>query len=123
MSETEQVEFYVEVSAADATDDELDRLTRQLLSDLRETNVDSAELTDSGDSPSGTKAAGEVTIGSIIVSALPETLPAVITAVQSWTGRGRGRTVKFKGRGIEFEGSPEDLEKILSILQKRRMKK
>src|SRR5215208_5593367 len=117
MSETKQVEFYVEVNATDATDDELDRLTRQLLSDLRETNVDSAELTNSGNSPSGTKAAGEVTIGSFLISALPEALPAVITAVQSWTARGQGRTVKFKGRGIEIEGSPEDLEKILSILQ------
>jgi len=44
MRETDQVEFYIEVNAADTTDEELDKLTRQLHSGLTETDVESAEL-------------------------------------------------------------------------------
>ena len=124
MEETDQAEFYIEVSAADATDEELDRMTRQLLSELRETNVDSAELAKGGEVPRGTKSAGDaLTIGSIVVSALPAVLPSVVSLVQSWTSRGQGRTVKFKGKGIEFEGSPEDFEKLLASMQKGKKKK
>jgi hypothetical protein len=35
MDETVKVEFYAEINADNATDEELDRLTRQLLSELR----------------------------------------------------------------------------------------
>jgi hypothetical protein len=38
-------------------------------------------------------------------------------------GRSRGRQVKFKGKGIEFEGSPEDLERLLAILEAGKRRK
>jgi len=38
--------------------------------------------------------------------------------IQAWASRGQGRTVKFKGMGIEFEGSSEDLHKLLETLSK-----
>jgi len=123
MRETDQVEFYIEVNAEDATDDELDVLTRQLLSELRETDVESAELTKSGDAPRGTKSGDALTMGSIVISALPTAIPAVLALVQAWTSRGQGRTVKFKGKGIEFEGSPEELQKLLATLEKGQKKK
>ncbi len=37
--------------------------------------------------------------------------------------RGQGRTVKFKGKGFEFEGSPEELQKLLKQLEKEKKKK
>ena len=123
MEEPGKAEFYIEVNAVDATEEEIDRMTRQLLSELRETDVESAELTKGGDAPRGTKAGEALTMGSLVISALPSVLPSVLTVVQSWIARGQGRTVKFKGKGIEFEGSPEDLHKLLATLEKRKRKK
>ena len=124
MNETDNAELYIEVSAADATEEDIDRITRQLLSELRETHVESAELVKGKDIPSGTKSAEAVTIGSIVISALPNVLPAVVSLVQGWASRGQGRTVKFKGKvgreAIEFEGPPEELRKLLETLSARK---
>lgn len=123
MNETDKAEFYIEVSAADSTEEDIDRMTRQLLTELREMDVQSAELAKAGNAPMGTKSGDAITMGSIVISALPTVLPAVIALVQSWVARGQGRTVKFKGKGIEFEGSPEELQKILATLEKGNRKK
>jgi hypothetical protein len=122
MDETDKVEFYVEVNAADATDEELDRLTRQLLSEIQDLNVDSAKLTEGSLPPAGTKG-DPATLGSIVISTLPAVLPAVVALVQAWSARGQGRAVKFKGKGIEFEGPPEELQKLIESLNKRSKKK
>jgi len=47
----------------------------------------------------------------------------VVDLVQDWLTRGQGRTVKFKGMGIEFEGSPEELQKFLATYTKGKKKK
>ena len=122
MEDTNKAEFQIEVSATDATDEELDRITRQLLSELRDTNVESAELAKGGLAPQGSKG-DPVTIGAIAIVVLPTVLPKIIDLVQAWALRGHGRTVKFKGRGIEFEGSPEELKKLLEKLEKGKKKK
>jgi len=122
MEETDKAEFHIEVSAADATDEELDRLTRQLLSELRELNVESAELTKGEQAPDGSKG-DPIALGSIALELMPAVLPSVIGLVQAWVTRGQGRTVKFKGKGIEFEGSPEELQKLLGRLEKGKKKK
>ena len=57
------------------------------------------------------------------VEVLPAVIPSVIAVVQAWVARGSGKIVKFKGNGIEFEGSPEELKKLLEKLEKRRKKK
>jgi hypothetical protein len=122
MKQTYKAEFKIEVSAEDATEEELDRMTRQLLAELRESDVESAELVRGEVAPEGSK--GDlVEIGSIVISALPTAIPAVVALVQAWSTRGQGRTVKFKGRGIEFEGSPEELQKLLLMLEKGKKKK
>ena len=110
----------IEISANDATEEEIDLMTRQLLSELRETHVESAELVREGDAPRGTKSGDPVTIGSIVISALPTMLPAVVALVQAWSARGQGRIVKFKTKGIEFEGSPEEFQKLMETLSKGR---
>jgi hypothetical protein len=123
MDETDKAEFYIQVSAIDATEEDVDRMTRQLLSELRETDVESAELAKGGEAPRGTKSGDLVSMGSIVISALPTVIPAVVALVQAWASRGQGRVVKFKGKGIEFEGSPEEFQKLLATLEKGKKKK
>jgi hypothetical protein len=123
MDETDKAEFYIQVSAIDATEEDVDRMTRQLLSELRETDVESAELAKGGEAPRGTKSGDLVSMGSIVISTLPTVIPAVVSLVQAWSSRGQGRTVKFKAKGIEFEGSPEEFQKLLESLEKQKKKR
>ena len=117
-------QFNIEVSASDATEEDIDWMTRQLLSELRELDIESAELTKGGDVPAGAKG-DPISIGSIALELLPAVLPAVLGLVQNWTARGRGRTVKFKGQIgdglIEFEGSAEELQKLIASLEAKRL--
>jgi len=122
MAETGKAEFEIQVSVADATEDELDHLTRQLLKEVRDTDVDSAELTKGGPAPAGSKG-DPITMGSIAIEVLPAVLPSVIALVQAWVMRGQGRTVKFKSKDIEFEGSPNELKQLLASLAKGKKKK
>jgi hypothetical protein len=127
MIQPDPIELEIEVSAQDATDEDLDKLTRQLLGELREADVESAELAKSGSSPQGTKSVDPVTIGSIVVAVAPTVLPKVLEMAQAWATRGQGRTVKFKGKVngqmIEFEGHAQDFEKLVASLSKGRKKK
>lgn len=111
----------IEISASGTTNEELDRMTRQLLSELRKSDVESAELTKGEPAPKGSKG-DPIAIGSIVISALPSVLPSVVALVQIWAARGQGRTVKFKGKGIEFEGSSEELIKLLGKIEKGKKK-
>lgn len=115
MENSEPVQFSIEVSENDAAIEDIDEMTRQLLSELREMNVESAELTEGGNAPEGSKG-NAMTIGSIAVAVLPNFLPNVVSLVQDWVKRGDGRTVKFKGMGIEFEGSAEEFQKLMASL-------
>jgi hypothetical protein len=122
MSDQEPIEFDVEVSAEDSTEEDIDLMTRQLLGELRQLDVESAELTAVGPPPVGAKG-GPIAVGEIAIEVLPAAVPALIKFVQAWMGRSRGRQVKFKGKGIEFEGSPEDLERLLAILEAGKRRK
>jgi hypothetical protein len=123
VEDPELTQLNIEISASDATEEDIDLMTRQLLSELRETDVESARLAAGGEVPQGTKSGDAVTVGSIVISALPTVLPAIIGLVQGWAARGQGRTVKFKGQieggMVEFEGSPEELQKLILSLKPR----
>ncbi len=103
MTTEEPIALEIEVLAEDTTEEDLDQMTRNLLAELREGHVESADLVSIGTAPKGSKG-DPVTIGSLVVEALPAVLPGVIALVQAWVARGQGRTVKFKGKGFEFEG-------------------
>ncbi len=122
MNNPDLTQLNIEISANDATEEDLDRMTRQLLSELRELDVESVELAKGGPAPKGSKG-DPITIGSIALVVLPAVLPKVADLVQGWSTRGQGRTVKFKGMGIEFEGSPEEFQKLLATLEKGKKKK
>ena len=117
MANSDLAQLNLEISASNATVEDIDWMTRQLLSELRELDVESAELTKGGAAPAGAKG-DPVSIGSIALELLPSVLPSVLGLVQAWASRGQGRAVKFKGMGIEFEGSAEDLHKLLEALSK-----
>lgn len=121
-SSEDVLEFEIEIIDSEASEEELDQMTRNLLSELRETDIESVNLVSIGSAPEGSKG-DPITIGTLAMSAMPVVLPGVIDMIKAWVGRGEGRTVKFKGKGIEFEGSPEELEKILAALDKGKKKK
>lgn len=120
-AEQEPLLLHLNVAMEDADDEEVDRLTRQLLREIEDLNVESAQLDDSGVVPEGAKG-DPITIGSIMVAVLPTTLPALVTLVGDWMKRAKGRRVKFKGEVggslIEFEGASEDLQVLLKQLSK-----
>lgn len=127
MDEPDLTQLNIEISASDATEEDIDRMTRQLLSELRDMEVESADLTKGGPAPSGTKSVDPVMMGNIAIAVLPSILTKVVDFVQSWAARGHGRIVKFKGKvgkeTIEFEGSAEDLQKLLETLSTSKKKK
>jgi len=117
----EPVHLTLEIQAGpEATPEEVDALARQLLGDLREMDVESAELASGGPAPEGAKAADPVTLGAVALAVLPTMLPKVIDFVQSWTQRGQSRSVKFKGKvggqDIEFEGPADELKSLIANL-------
>jgi len=117
MTDSNLHQLNIEVSASDATEEAIDWMTRQLLFELRELDVESAQLARGGAAPAGAKG-DPISIGSIAPELLPSVLPSVLGLVQAWVSRGQGRVVKFKGMGIEFEGSAEDLHKLIETLSK-----
>ena len=112
-----QIELNIEISAANTTSEDAIQMAQQLLSELREMDVESAELTKSESTQRGAKG-DPTTLNSIVLAVFPTFLPSVIGLVQAWMSRGQGRVVKFKGMGIKFEGSPEDLQKLLKSLER-----
>ncbi len=122
MTTEDPIEFEIEILAKDTTEEDLDKMTRNLLKELRESDVESASLVSIGSAPQGTKG-DPLTIGMVALQVVPAVLPGIISLVQAWATRGQGRTVKFKGKGIEFEGSPEELQKLLEKLEKGKKKK
>ncbi len=122
MTTEDPIELEIEILAKDTTEEDLDKMTRNLLKELRETNVESANLVSIGTAPEGSKG-DPVTIGMLALEVLPVAIPSVIALVQAWVMRGQGRTVKLKGKGIEFEGSAEELKKLLEKLEKGKKKK
>jgi hypothetical protein len=122
METEEPLQLEIEVLAENTAEEDLDKITRNLLNELRGSDVASANLVSIGIAPEGAKGDPNI-IGMLALEVLPAAAPSVIALVQAWIMRGQGRTVKFKGKGFEFEGSPEEFEKFLSTFEKKRKKK
>lgn len=118
MAEPQAAELTLQINLEGSDDEQLDHLTRQLLNEVRDLEIESAELVKSGAAPKGTKAIDPTTLGAIALVALPAVLPKLIDFLQSWVMRQHGRTIKFKGkigdRDIEYEGALEDLKTLIS---------
>ena len=128
---TEAAKLTLVVDAGqDADAEQLDRATRQLLEELREQPVESAEIKEGGPAPDGTKGVDAGLLGALAVSVLPEALPPLVGFLKDWAARGKsgGRSVKIKleqgGQKIEMEYDPatmtsEQLAMLMAALAGR----
>ena len=96
----------------DADPEELDRLTRQLLAEIRDLDID-AELARGAPLPEGTLSVDAVTIGALVLAVLPTVVPKLVDFLQAWSLREEGRKVKIKtqvgDRALEVEYSPTSM--------------
>ncbi|HEX2173538.1 MAG TPA: hypothetical protein VHL09_13965 [Dehalococcoidia bacterium] len=126
-SDPNVLDLLVQVDAGDdASPEEIDRLTRRLLAQIRELDVESARLARAEEGvPEGAKLAEAIALGSLAVQILPAVAPKLVEFLQAWTLRGHGRTVKIKtqqgDKSVEVEFSPsamspEDLKKYVDVL-------
>lgn len=124
MTTEETIELELEILAEDTDTDDLNMMARRLGDELKQsTNIEDVTLVKTGQAPGGTKAGEAEAISTLAVQLLPAILPSLFSMIQDWVARGRNRTVKFKYKGIEYEGSREDLDKILEKLEKGKKKK
>jgi hypothetical protein len=102
-------------SSPELGSDELDQLTRQLLGELQEVEIESASLIKEEETPEGAKSVEAVTLGSMAVAVLPAFFPKLIEFLQAWALRGQDRNVKVKTqvgeRSVEVEYSPDKMSK------------
>ena len=103
MADETPVELLVEVGAGGADVEEIDRLTRELLRELRELPLESANLVSDGQPSRGAKAGSVETIGLLMAGVMPTFLPNLVTFLQSWLKRGDGKTIKLKTAAFEVE--------------------
>lgn len=120
MSSQEALRIDLQVGLQDSLPEDIDQLTRQLLGELQEQDVETAELVAGGSIPSGAKAGEAIELGVIAVAVLPALLPKLVEFFQAWALRGQGRTIKFKGvvggLPVELECPAADLKTILASL-------
>jgi hypothetical protein len=121
MSSSSLAEFSIQIDSSDLTNDELDQMTRQFLTELRELDVESAELVKTGPAPAGAKSPDTIATGVIAVTMLPTLLPKILEGIHFWSIRRSNRNIKFKGKigreAIEFEGSLKDLQELLKTIK------
>jgi hypothetical protein len=103
----------LEVSSGSPDQEELDRAARQLLDEVRESDVQSANVVAGEAAPGGAKAAGTETLGMLAVEVLPAMIPGLFGLLRDWARRHRGRSVKVKAhfgdRELELEYPVESM--------------
>jgi hypothetical protein len=125
-ADSEPIDLQVAIEAgADADADALDRMARQLLSEVREVDVEQATLGRSGSAPAGTKSAEALNWGAVAIAVLPAVLPKVIEVVTGYIRRQQGYTIKIRtehlGRQVEVSYDPssmkpEDAKQLVEML-------
>jgi hypothetical protein len=115
------VELLVQVVASGADVEEVDRLTRELLSELRELPLDSVNLVSDAQPGTGAKSGGVEVLGSLLAGVVPTFLPNLVAFLQSWLKRGDGKTIKLKTAAFEVElpageFSHAEIQKLLRTL-------
>ena len=87
--------------------EELDRITRQLMVEIQTLDVESIELLRDERIPEGAKSAEAVTLGALLLAVLPNAISPLLGLVQAWLLRDQNRKVKIKaevkGRQVELE--------------------
>jgi len=116
----------VNIEAQDLDDNELDGLTRQLRSEVRDsTDAAKVDFVGSAVRPSGAKAGESIQLGTLAVQILPAAIPGLISVLRSWAARQKRMpvkvAVKVENRSIELEYpvgtmTQEDLMKLIAVV-------
>jgi hypothetical protein len=95
LESAEPVSLVVEIAADGRVPDDLDALTRGLLAELLDLPVE-ARIATAGKPPKSAKSGDAVTVGALVVAALPGALASLLAFLQSWLRRGDGKSMKIK---------------------------
>jgi hypothetical protein len=79
----------------DADAEELDAATSDLLRELRELDVDSAERATGGPAPAGTRAIDVAILGTIVIRLGKAAAGPLAKVLQDWLARRSGRAIKL----------------------------
>ncbi len=108
LSQNDTVNLTLHIEAHDSIDpDELDQLTRHLMGELEELDVESVTFLHSSATRPGEKAVDPVTLGALGIVVLQAALPKLLEFMQAWSLRNEGHIIKIKAqrgeRSIEVE--------------------
>ena len=99
----------------------VDRLTRRLLAEIKEADVESAEIPRDPEPPPLNAKGDPITIGTIAVAVLPSLLTSLVLLVQHWLLRQQDQHVKIKLGDNELEiprdATRAELEPIIELLK------
>ena len=119
--------LFIELSVDGADNAELDELTNQLKTEIRDLNIDSVEKVFDGVPPEGTKALDSAAIGEMLVTLAPIVIPPLFDLLKSWVERKPSTPVKIKVKvgkrtaHIEYDPtktSAKDLETLIKAIGK-----
>jgi hypothetical protein len=107
-------------AGTDASDEELDRLTRRLRDELLQLDVEEVRRGPAGEAPEGSRTVDPAALGHLLVTlaAAPATLRAVAGAVKAWLARSAARSVRLEldGDVIELTGlSSADQQRLIEL--------
>jgi hypothetical protein len=103
---------------ADASDEEVDRLTGRLREELLELDVDDVRRAAAGEAPEGARGIDPEVLGHLLVTLAPATLRAVVGTVRAWLARSAARSVRLEldGDVIEVTGvSSADQQRLVDL--------
>jgi hypothetical protein len=109
MDEASQVR--VDVVDPDADEEEVEELTGRLRAELLQLDVASVDRGVAGEAPEGSKSAGAMAVGSLLVSVMsPAVLSSIVEMVRGWLGMRGSRSVKLSlgGDTIEVTGVSDE---------------
>ena len=109
---------------AEAEAEEIDQVTRHLLNELRDLNLESVAPVSGGPTPAGAKAGDAFTMDALAIAVLPMFIPKLVEFMQAWTLRNPNRTLKIKtqhnDRAIEVEFDPTTIspDEVTDLVEK-----
>ncbi len=98
----------ISLTVLDDDPETVDRLSRQLHTELRATDATSVELVADGEVPAGAKGTAATITAVIVAAAGSPVLVQVVSLIQDWLKRGENRRVKLTvgDRTLEIDGQP-----------------
>ncbi len=119
------IAFKIKLSSPDHSDPEaMDRLTRNLRSGIQEIGLESVQLGVDETKADGSKGAGAVLPGILVLNGMIALMPKVLEYLQSWIMRGQNQAVSIEiQRGankvnLSFTPKSTSPEDILNLVEK-----